>query len=121
VVPEALATVQDAGALARSLFVTGNVEALQMLRGLSSAARIGLTWTQSPTPPLELLDELGAEYWNPMFGLVTPDGVASVKDIGLHVSAWTVDADEDMARMVSTGVDAVVSNQVAALVRFLRG
>jgi len=31
-----------------------------------------------------------------------------------------VDAEEDMARVVAAGVDAVVSNRVAALVSFLR-
>jgi glycerophosphoryl diester phosphodiesterase len=35
------------------------------------------------------------------------------------VSTWTVDTVEDMERLVEAGVDAVVSNQVAALVRCL--
>ena len=69
---------------------------------------------------MALLAELGAEYWNPMFALVTPAGVAAVHDAGLSVSTWTVDAVEDMARVVSAGVDAVVSNRVAELVAFLR-
>ena len=90
-----------------------------MLRGLSAEARIGLTWMEGPEPPLALLEELGAEYWNPMFGLVTPEGVAAVHEAGLRVSTWTVDAVEDMARVVAAGVDAVVSNRVAELVAFL--
>src|SRR5258708_26322637 len=86
VVPGALAAVRAAGALDRSLFVTGNVEALRQLRGLSAAARIGLTWVEGPEPPLPLLRELGAEYWNPMFGFVTRDGVAAVHGAGVRVS-----------------------------------
>jgi glycerophosphoryl diester phosphodiesterase len=39
---------------------------------------------------------------------------------GLKVSTWTVDEPEDMARVVEAGVDAVVSNRVEELVRFLR-
>ena len=62
--------VRAAGALDRSLFVTGNVAALRQLRALSPEARIGLTWVDGPEPPLALLDELGAEFWNPMFGFV---------------------------------------------------
>ncbi len=120
VVPGALAAVQGAGALDRSLFVTGNVAALRMLRELSDEARIGLTWTEGTEPPLTLLAELGAEYWNPMFAFVTAEGVAAVHDAGRTVSTWTVDTPSDMARMLDAGVDAVVSNQVAALVAFLR-
>ncbi len=119
VVEGALGAVLEAGALQRSLFVTGNVEALRLLRGLSTRARIGLTWVESSSPPLALLEELGAEYWNPMFGLVTREGVAAVHDAGLKVSTWTVDEQKDMARVVGAGVDAVVSNRIADLIAFL--
>ncbi|MGD0746843.1 MAG: glycerophosphodiester phosphodiesterase [Acidimicrobiales bacterium] len=86
----------------------------------SPGARIGLTWVEGPEPPLTLLRALGAEYWNPMSGLVTPEGVAAVHGEGLKVSTWTVDEPPDMQRVVDAGVDAVVSNRVADLVAFLR-
>ncbi len=120
VVPGGLAAVRAAGALERSLFVTGNVEALRLLRGLSAEARIGLTWVEGAAPPLPLLEELRAEYWNPMFGLVTPGGVAAVHAAGRLVSTWTVDDPRDMSRMVEAGVDALVSNRVKELVAFVR-
>ena len=119
VVAGALAEVEAAGALGRSLFVTGNVPALRQLRASSGSARLGLTWTEGEEPPLALMDELGAEYWNPMYGLVTQVGVAAVHAAGRWVSTWTVDSVEDIRRMVETGVDAVVSNEVATLVRCL--
>jgi glycerophosphoryl diester phosphodiesterase len=119
VVAGALDQALSAGALDRCLFVTGNVEALRLLRALSGRARIGLTWTEGADPPLDLLDELGAAYWNPMFTFVTAAGVDAVHEAGLAVSAWTVDTREDMARVVADGVDAVVSNRVADLVDFL--
>lgn len=118
-VPGALSAVEAAGAFGRSLFVTGNVPALRMLRALSPEARIGLTWTEDTSPPLDLLTELGAEFWNPMFSLVTPSGVERVHESGRRVSTWTVDQEEDMTRVVAAGVDAVVSNRIGALVRFL--
>ncbi len=121
VVPGGLDAVREEGALERSLFVTGNVPALRLLRGLSSEARLGLTWLEGSEPPLALLEELGAEYWNPMQDFVTPEGVAEVHEAGRRVSTWTVDTTEAMTGVVAAGVDAVVSNQVAALVEFLRG
>jgi glycerophosphoryl diester phosphodiesterase len=119
VVAGALDQTLSAGALDRCLFVTGNVEALRLLRGLSGRARLGLTWTEGSDPPLGLLDELGAECWNPMSSFVTAEGVAAVHEAGLRVSTWTVDTPEDMARVTADGVDAVVSNRVAELVEFL--
>jgi glycerophosphoryl diester phosphodiesterase len=113
VVAGALDQALSAGALDRCLFVTGNVEALRLLRGLSGRARIGLTWTEGADPPLDVLRELGAEFWNPMYSFVSAEGVAAVHEAGLRVSTWTVDAPADMARVVADGVDAVVSNRVA--------
>jgi glycerophosphoryl diester phosphodiesterase len=111
-----LQAVETAGALDRCLFVTGNVAALQQLRAQSGAARVGLTWVDGPEPPLALLQDLQAEYWNPMAALVTPEGVAAVHDAGRRVSTWTVDSPDEMTRVLEAGVDAVVSNRIAALV-----
>jgi glycerophosphoryl diester phosphodiesterase len=119
VVAGGLQAVEAAGALERCLFVTGNVEALRQLRHASADARIGLTWLDGPDPPLALLRELGAEYWNPWFGLITADGVDAVHHAGLRVSTWTVDTVEDMAGVLGAGVDAVVSNRITELVAHL--
>ena len=121
VVPGALDQVRAAAeALDRCLFVTGTVAALRQLRALSGEARLGLTWIDGEEPPLGLLEELGAEYWNPWFGLLTEAGAASVHEAGRLVSTWTVDEAADMERVVACGADAVVSNQVGALVDFVR-
>jgi glycerophosphoryl diester phosphodiesterase len=120
VVEGALSAVDEADAFDRSLFVSGNVPALRVLRGLSRQARIGLTWTEAGPVPFALLAELGAECWNPRFGVVGADAVAAVHEAGLKVSTWTVDSHDDMEHVRDTGVDAIVSNRVADLVRFLR-
>jgi glycerophosphoryl diester phosphodiesterase len=114
-----LEAVQAAGALDRCLFVTGNVAALEQLRAQSAAARIGLTWVDGPEPPLALLYDLQAEYWNPMAELVTPEGVTAVHEADRLVSTWTVDSSGEMTRVLEAGVDAVVSNRIAALLAHL--
>jgi myo-inositol-1(or 4)-monophosphatase len=119
VVEGALAAVAAAGALERCLFVTGNVPALRLLRARSGEARIGLTWIEQGEVPTALLSELGAEYWNPMSELVGADAVETVHAMGLKVSCWTVDEPGEMSRVRAAGVDAMVSNRVAALLEFL--
>jgi glycerophosphoryl diester phosphodiesterase len=119
VVEGALDAVREADAVTRSLFVTGNVDALRQLRARAPEARIGLTWIEREPPAPSLLLELGAEYWNPMFRLVTAERVAAVHDLGLKVSTWTVDEHRHMARVSEAGVDAIVSNRIADLRHFL--
>jgi glycerophosphoryl diester phosphodiesterase len=119
VVEGALREVREADALARALFVTGDIGALRRLRDLAPDARIGLTWVKQDPPAPSLLEELGAEYWNPMFRLVTPERVGEMHRLGYKVSTWTVDKRRHMARVVEAGVDAVVSNRIRDLVRFL--
>jgi glycerophosphoryl diester phosphodiesterase len=119
VVEGALVAIREARAMDRALFVSGNVGALRLLRARAPEARIGLTWVQPDPPPTELLHELGAEYWNPMFRLVTPERVAAMHSLGLRVSTWTVDKPRHMARVMAAGVDAIVSNRIDALLRQL--
>jgi myo-inositol-1(or 4)-monophosphatase/deoxyribonuclease-2 len=119
VVEGAVRVVREAGAMDRSLFVTGHVPALRRLRALAPEARIGLTWIEAAPPAPSLLRELGAEFWNPTFKLVTPEGVAAMHALGLKVATWTVDEPADMASVTMAGVDAIVSNRIVELRRFL--
>jgi glycerophosphoryl diester phosphodiesterase len=119
VVEGALGAARQAGAMDRSLFVTGNVKALRRLRELAPEARIGLTWVEADPPAPALLEELEAEYWNPMFRLVTPERVADVHRLGRKVSTWTVDKPRHMSRVIEAGVDAIVSNRIGELRRRL--
>jgi glycerophosphoryl diester phosphodiesterase len=111
--------VRHAGAMGRALFVTGDVPALRRLRSLAPEARIGLTWTGREPPAPDLLEELGAEFWNPMFRLVNPARVAGVHRLGRQVSTWTVDKTRHMDRVIEAGVDAIVSNRIGDLRRRL--
>jgi glycerophosphoryl diester phosphodiesterase len=115
VVEGAVRAVREARAMDRSMFVTGNVPALRVLRSIAPEARIGVTWNDPEPPPLRLLDQLGAEWWNPAFHLVTAERVALLHSLGRRVSTWTVDDPTDMARMLTAGVDAIVTNRIRDL------
>ena len=119
VVEPALAVIQSVEALDRVLFSGGNVEGHRLVRSLAPAARIALTWTDREPPSDSLLDELGVEYFNPPWELVDERVVETMHDGGRKVSTWTVDDPSGMRRVVELGVDAVVTNRVAALVALL--
>jgi myo-inositol-1(or 4)-monophosphatase/deoxyribonuclease-2 len=115
VVEGAIEVVRAATAMDRSLFVTGNADALRLLRVLAPESRIGLSWGADAPVPLDLLDALKAEYWNPAFWLVTPERVDAAHQAGRRVSTWTVDDEAEMHRVLDAGVDALVSNEIARL------
>jgi glycerophosphoryl diester phosphodiesterase len=119
VVAGAVDAVRNAQAMARSLFVTWNLDALRTLRALAPEARIGVTWIEQEPPAPMVLEELAAEFWNPMFRLVTPDRVDVAHELGVQVSTWTVDEPRHMARVAEAGVDAIVSNRIADLRQFI--
>ncbi|WP_283137060.1 glycerophosphodiester phosphodiesterase [Rhizohabitans arisaemae] len=65
------------------------------------------------TPAVERLPELSrfARQINPHHASVTADYLRRVHDLGMEVHTWTVDDPEVMRRMISLGVDGVITNR----------
>jgi glycerophosphoryl diester phosphodiesterase len=112
----ALEVVRRLGALARCLFVSGDVATLSGLRSRDPGVRLGLTWQHRHLPDTGLLRELSPEYWNPAFRVASRGRVQALHDLGYRVSVWTVDRRYRMGQALSLGVDAVVTNRIARLV-----
>ncbi|MBQ6735811.1 MAG: glycerophosphodiester phosphodiesterase [Lachnospiraceae bacterium] len=52
----------------------------------------------------------GVEYYHPIFNNMTPEYVKDLRDNGIGINVWTVNEPEDVRRMRSVGVDAVIGN-----------
>ncbi|MFI7533248.1 glycerophosphodiester phosphodiesterase [Streptosporangium sp. NPDC049376] len=65
------------------------------------------------TPPASRLDDLSrfARQINPTYGDLTPGYVRNVHDHRMEVFTWTVDDREAMRRVISQGVDGVITNR----------
>ncbi|MEV7012372.1 glycerophosphodiester phosphodiesterase family protein [Streptosporangium sp. NPDC051022] len=65
------------------------------------------------TPAVARLPELAgfATQINPPYGDVTADYVRRVHDNRMDVLAWTVDSPDTMRRLISSGVDGVITNK----------
>ena len=61
-----------------------------------------------------------ADALHPAFYAVAPEIVAGAHAAGLAVNTWTVDDPNDMRRMMTWGVDAVITNQPAVVVEIAR-
>ena len=117
----ALRAVLTADALERCLFSGDCYDGHRAIRGRAAGARIALTWTSALPCPDVLLDELDAEYWNPIGNALArnPDQIERMHTRGTRVSVWTIDRREDMQFFLELGVDAVITNRVAELVDLL--
>jgi len=69
--------------------------------------------------PAIALDAGNAHYVAPLFSLVTPAKVIQAHDAGIQVIPWTVNSPDDWRRMVEAGVDAIITDDPAALLDWL--
>jgi len=71
-----------------------------------------LGWTADPASSLGRALERGYEGVHPFVGRVDERLVEAAHGAGLAVRAWTVNAVEDLAKMVDLGIDAVITDRV---------
>ena len=55
--------------------------------------------------------DAGGAIWSPYFGDVTPALVAESHGLGLKVVVWTVNKKDDIARLIESGVDGIISDR----------
>ena len=81
------------------------------LRALAPECRIGLLISkQYPVKIVERARALGAEAIHPEAVLVDAALVEAAHDAGLAVYVFTVDAQEEMERLLALGVDGLFTN-----------
>lgn len=61
-----------------------------------------------------------AQIISPNYKLVTKDKVRAAHRAGLQVVPWTVDTQADWDKMIDAGVDAIISDDPAALIAYLK-
>ncbi len=64
--------------------------------------------------------EFEAAICAPEFHLVTPERVAQAHAAGLQVIPWTANTPEDWEKLADAGVDAIISDDPASLIAWLR-
>lgn len=65
-------------------------------------------------------DAANAEIVSPIASLVTPEKVAAAHKAGIQVVPWTANTPEAWDRLIAAKVDAIISDDPAALIAYLR-
>jgi glycerophosphoryl diester phosphodiesterase len=107
----------------RSVIVSSfDPDALSVVRRLAPDVPCGLLvdWKIDPMAGLSLADSLGCASLHPFVTQVDATLVEAACCAGLGLHVWTVNADADLREMAALGVQAVITDRVAAAVALLR-
>jgi glycerophosphoryl diester phosphodiesterase len=110
----ALAVVEKADFLSRTIFVGFDWRALMRVHQVQPKAEIWCTSNNdiAGTAPLfNIIRGLGATGWFPHFSQLTAQAVALARSYDLKLAAWTVDDQNEMLRLTAVGIDAICSDR----------
>jgi glycerophosphoryl diester phosphodiesterase len=93
---------------------------LHEMKKLAPEIRLAALYGGMPKDFVEIAREAGAEIISPHYLLVTKDQVDRAHKAGLQVVPWTANTEADWKRLVDAGVDAIISDDPAALIAYLK-
>ena len=99
----------------RSIIQSFDFRTLRELQGI----RIAALWEGPPRPFVEIAREASAGIIAPYFELVTLEQVQAAHAANLEVIPWTVNTPEAWRMLIDAGVDAIITDDPAALIAYL--
>lgn len=112
-----LERVKAHGLERRVILQSFDFRTLVAMRRLDPAIRLSALTETDQRPFAEIAaDAAGAEMVSPEFHLVTAAKVAAAHAAGVQVVPWTANEEADWDRLIAAGVDAIISDNPAALI-----
>jgi glycerophosphoryl diester phosphodiesterase len=93
---------------------------LLAMKKLAPEIRRAALYEGPPKDFVQIAKEAEAQIISPEFHLVTPEQVAAAHAAGLQVVPWTANRPEDWERLAAAKVDAIISDDPAALIAWLK-
>lgn len=106
----------------RCIIQSFDFRTLVAARKLNSKIRLAALYEGGPKDYVTLSKEAAnAEIVSPIYPNVTKEKVAAAHKAGLQVVPWTANQPSDWDRLIAAEVDAIITDDPAALVAYLRG
>ncbi len=117
-----LAAVRQRHIEKRIILQSFDFRTLVAMRRQAPEIRLSALTETDPRPFAAIAEEAGqAEIVSPEFHLVTAAKVEAAHQAGLHVVPWTVNQEADWDRLIAARVDAIITDNPAALIAYLKG
>lgn len=104
----------------RVLVMGSDLALLREVGRIDPGLRLAAICTRRPGEFVEKCREAGARVVALNQRLITPEVVRKAHDAGLSVLSWTSNTSEEWERLIQAGVDAIGSDDPAALIAFLK-
>lgn len=104
----------------RSIVQSFDFRTLHAMKKLAPDIRLSALWEGDARPFVEIARDGEAGIISPLFKLVTPEQVKSSHAAKIQVVPWTADAPEDWQKLINAGVDAIITDDPAALIAYLK-
>ena len=104
----------------RTIVQSFDFRTLRAMQRLAPEIRLAALWEGGPRPFVDIASEAEAGIVSPAFRLVTPEQVKASHAARLAVVPWTADTPRDWQRLIAAGVDAIITDDPAELIRYLR-
>jgi glycerophosphoryl diester phosphodiesterase len=93
---------------------------LHEMKKIAPEIALSALYAGKPKSFVELGKEGGATIVSPEYHLVTPELVSAAHAAGLQVVPWTANQPADWDKLIAAGVDAIISDDPAALISHLK-
>lgn len=105
---------------ARVILQSFDFRTLRAMKKLAPEIRLSALWDGEPRDFIDIAKEAGAGIVSPKAQLVTPAQVAAAHAAGLQVVPWTANRPADWQRLIDAHVDAIITDDPAALIAWLK-
>ena len=90
------------------------------MKKLAPTIRLSALYEKGGDSFVEVARRAGAQIISPDKELVTPEKVKAAHDAGLQVVPWTANTRAEWDALVAARVDAIISDDPAALIAYLK-
>ncbi len=104
----------------RSIVQSFDFRTLHAMKKLAPEIRLSALYAGAPKSFVQIAEEAGAQIVSPQYLLVTKDQVAASHKAGLQVVPWTADAPKEWDKLIEDNVDAIITDDPAALIAHLK-
>ena len=104
----------------RSIVQSFDFRTLHATKHLEPHIRLSALWEGDARPFVDIAREGEAEIVSPLFKLVTPQQVKASHQAKIQVVPWTADSPADWQMLIDAGVDAIITDDPAALIGYLK-